>query len=108
MTAATPASTSTEQRKCDYCRRRAHWGARIAHGRTGELSHTADAIAHHAGFDGDGELAIVTGAELAMMTDTTALGHAPLGLTVFNRVARTTTSESVTWVKDSGRADAVR
>ncbi|TFB92271.1 MULTISPECIES: hypothetical protein [unclassified Cryobacterium] len=64
-------------------------GARIAHGCAGEL-------------------AIITGAELAMMTDTTALGHAPLGLAVFNRVARTTTPESVTWVKDSGRADAVR
>ena len=29
-------------------------------------------------------------------------------LAAFNRVARTTTPESVTWVKDSGRADAVR
>ncbi|TFB63580.1 hypothetical protein E3N86_04450 [Cryobacterium sp. Hz7] len=65
------------------------WGAKIAQGRTGEL-------------------AVITGAELAMMTDTAALGHAPLGLAVFNRVARTTTPESVTWVKDSGRADAVR
>ncbi|TFC36914.1 hypothetical protein [Cryobacterium sp. MDB1-18-2] len=83
-------------------------GVRIAHGCAGELSHTADAIAHHAGFDGNGELAIITGAELAKMTNTAALGHAPLGLAVCNRVARTTTSESVTWVKDSGRADAVR
>lgn len=74
---------------------------------TGDFSITAEAIAHQAGLEGHGQLTVVTGTELATMTDATVLAHALRGGTVFSRVAPEDKVRIVDLVKASGHVVAV-
>ena len=74
---------------------------------TGDFSITAEAIARQAGLAGDGGLTIVTGTELATMTDADVLEHALRGGTVFSRVAPEDKVRIVDLVKNAGHVVAV-
>ncbi len=74
---------------------------------TGDFSLTAEAIARQAGLAGDDGLTIVTGTELATMTDADVLAQALRGGTVFSRVAPEDKVRIVDLVKHSGHVVAV-
>lgn len=74
---------------------------------TGDFSLTAEAIARQAGLVGDDGLTIVTGAELAEMSDAVVLEHASRGGTVFSRVAPEDKVRIVDLVKAAGLVVAV-
>jgi Ca2+-transporting ATPase len=74
---------------------------------TGDFSLTAEAIARQAGLAGDDGLTIVTGTELAAMSDADVLAHALRGGTVFSRVAPEDKVRIVDLVKASGHVVAV-
>lgn len=74
---------------------------------TGDFSRTAEAIAREAGLDRGGELTIVTGEELAAMSDDDVLVHALAGGTIFSRVDPEDKTRIVDLVKRSGHVVAV-
>jgi Ca2+-transporting ATPase len=74
---------------------------------TGDFSRTAEAIARQAGLDRDGGLVIVTGEDLAAMSDEQVLALALGGGVVFSRVDPTDKTRIVDLVKRSGHVVAV-
>ncbi|HOT33934.1 MAG TPA: cation-transporting P-type ATPase [Rhodoglobus sp.] len=74
---------------------------------TGDFSLTAEAIARQAGLIGDDGITVVTGAELAGMSDEVVLEHASRGGTVFSRVAPEDKVRIVDLVKAAGLVVAV-
>jgi len=74
---------------------------------TGDFSLTAAAVARTAGLVGDGGVVVVTGTELAALSDADVLAHALRGGTVFSRVAPEDKVRIVDLVKASGHVVAV-
>ena len=74
---------------------------------TGDFSRTAEAIAHQAGLDRNGEMTIVTGDELPGMSDEEVLARAVAGGTIFSRVDPEDKARIVDLVKRSGNVVAV-
>lgn len=74
---------------------------------TGDFSRTAEAIAHQAGLDRNGEMTIVTGDELPGMSDEAVVARAVAGGTIFSRVDPEDKARIVDLVKRSGNVVAV-
>ena len=74
---------------------------------TGDFSLTAAAVARTAGLEGDDGIVVVTGAELAGLSDEQVLAHVLRGGTVFSRVAPEDKVRIVDLVRSAGHVVAV-
>lgn len=74
---------------------------------TGDFSRTAEAIARQAGLDRAGRLVVVSGDDLALMSDEDVLALALAGSAVFSRVDPTDKTRIVDLVKRAGHTVAV-